>query len=316
MKRIVLLLSCLSLCLVSLFAVMPIRPVHAAGACSNASSTAFGYVTGQAYAASAGIKLGGSASTGPQFLAYLGCDTNQSQDMASVGSLNISPVGTAGTTQSTVTITKGATSLTVNEQSTLANVSLLSGLITANSIQVAATSNGTATTASSSNGSNFGNLTLHVGVVPISVPASPSPNTGFTLPGLGKLVVNEQTITNTADGTTISVNGLDIQVTAPNPFNLPVGGSIIIGHAESKFSRTQPTQTVCGYGYAFNGQATALGDSASSGPWVSARVPAAGGHAQDSLSTLTVPVLGNTGALSITADGQLTPNLDSHVTGT
>lgn len=110
---------------------------------------------------------------------------------------------------------------------TVASANLLGGLITLNAIQAVAQStlqNGVVT--GSADGSGFAGLT----VAGIPIPLTTPPNTKLTLPLLGYVIVNEQTIAQ--DGS-VTANGLHIHVSTANLLGLPVGADLVVAHAEA-----------------------------------------------------------------------------------
>jgi len=70
-----------------------------------------------------------------------------------------------------------------------------------------------------------------------AIPITPSPNTTITLPGIGKVTLNEQI--PIANGTTVclTVNMIDVDVLVAQA-GLTVGTRIIIGHATSGLAQT------------------------------------------------------------------------------
>ncbi len=114
---------------------------------------------------------------------------------------------------------------------TLANVSLLGGLIRAASLTSAAEEDrsGSVSTASTT-GSGFNGLTI--GGLPIDV--NTAPNTRVTLPSLGSVTVNEQI---QLGPNTVEVNALHVVVSKPNLFGLPVGAEVLLGHAVAQATK-------------------------------------------------------------------------------
>jgi hypothetical protein len=109
----------------------------------------------------------------------------------------------------------------------VANLSMLGGLITAPSIQAVAQDSikGSKET-SSTDGSGFSGLTIAGVAVPVDAP----PNTSLPLPGIGTVVVNEQIVKTKGN---VTVNGLHITVTSPNTLGMPVGSELMVAHANA-----------------------------------------------------------------------------------
>ena len=108
-------------------------------------------------------------------------------------------------------------------------LSLLGGLITADTIVADATDTVTGTMITgSAQGSEFVNLKVGGLVIATNTP----PNTTVPLPGLGSLVVNEQVVPPGRG--TVVVNGLHLFVTTANLLGLPVGTEIVVAHANAR----------------------------------------------------------------------------------
>ena len=64
-----------------------------------------------------------------------------------------------------------------------------------------------------------------------------TPNMVINLPGLGKLAVNEQIIPGPDSDADTVVNALRITVTKNNLLGLPIGATIVVGHAAAGVQR-------------------------------------------------------------------------------
>lgn len=112
--------------------------------------------------------------------------------------------------------------------STVANVGLLNGLISATSIKaVAQTKIVNGVRIRSTAGSQFAGLK----VLGITLPVNVAPNTTINLPGIGKVVLNQQIIPPANSSAMTEVNAIHVYVTTANLLNLPIGAGIIVGHA-------------------------------------------------------------------------------------
>jgi hypothetical protein len=170
----------------------------------------------QASAAAGAISgLSGCAGTGP---------TPLSDEVANLSAPGLLTLGTATATAFSGPVGAATVATTT---STIANVSLLGGLISATGLKAVASESfdGTISTASTA-GSTFG--TLLVAGIPIS--NSVPPNTVLSLPGIGYVVLNEQP---PAVGGHVQVNGLHIVVSLANTLGLGVGTEILVSHADA-----------------------------------------------------------------------------------
>jgi len=159
---------------------------------------------------------------------------------------------TANGTLSTVFTEKTSTSARVRNTSTVTGLSAFDGAITADTIKAVANTSANATTINSTpTGSTFVNL--RIAGEPVS--ANVAPNTRVDLPGVGYVLL--KSVKKSGDGQSfskITVEMLTIVVTQTNDFDLPVGSRIVVAHAVSGYSRTEPAVIVGGQAYA----ATAL----------------------------------------------------------
>lgn len=108
------------------------------------------------------------------------------------------------------------------------NISLLGGVSTADTLKlVSTTTHDLAGFHTSTDGSQWVNLTVNG----VSI-GTPSVNQRINLPGLGFVVINEQTIASTARGTTFTVNFLHVVITDPDP-GMEFGTEITVDSATS-----------------------------------------------------------------------------------
>jgi hypothetical protein len=164
------------------------------------------------------------------------------------------PDGTlsADGTLSTVFTEKTSSSARVQNTSTVTGLSAFDGFITADAIKAVANTSANATTINSTPaGSQFVNLKIGNRTFGADV----APNTTVNLPGVGHVVL--KSVKKGGDGqnfSRITVDMLTVVVTQNNDFGLPVGSRIVVAHAVSGFSRSEPAVIVGGQAYA----ATAL----------------------------------------------------------
>ena len=154
-----------------------------------------------------------------------GCSGTDGKTLTrSVSNLDAAGLLSLGTITNTAAGTEGNTSVAATS-STVANVSLLGGLLTVSSIAAFAqeSSTGGVDTPSTA-GSGF--VGLAIGGLPVA-PNLP-PNTALSLPGIGSVIVNEQLL---GGKDSVQVNGLHIKVTQQNLLGLTPGADIVIAHA-------------------------------------------------------------------------------------
>lgn len=277
---------------------MGITPVPA-----QAAGTVMGVAGGSAFAGRLQAPVGSSLlSVGPLFPVGLGCSIKPGTTTASAASMALGSVATTGTLADSVTSTRSATLVTVRSTASVQNVNLLGGLITATAVTAVANSRETATTATSTNGTTFVGLVVNG----TAISGTPRPNTRIDLPGLGYVVLNQQTgPVNGTDTTSIAVNAIHVYVTLSNTLGLPIGAQIIIAHATSTITRTASNSTVSAGAYAL--LATGLvGARITSGPWADAGIGCTGGTSTVSLDSASIPNVASVGTMVDTASGQVT----------
>lgn len=151
--------------------------------------------------------------------------------MATDNTPNVSVAGLAGADNLYTMATGGDGSAESN--STLENVSLLNGLITANSVVALASSWLTDLGASSNaSGSQLADLVVNG----VSYSSGVAPNTRVSLPGVGYVVLNEQR--RTGDG--FSSSGITVNMIHVVLVNALTGvktGDIVVGSATSQVSQ-------------------------------------------------------------------------------
>jgi hypothetical protein len=183
---------------------------------------------GEAYAALANDSAGNELENkiGKGAAVALACDgTSGKTKTNSVEGQDVSGIMTTSDGATTAFGGKEGGAEVARTTSTISNVNLLGGVITANAIQAVAQSSikdGVVT--GSADGSGFSGLS----VAGVAVPADTPPNTKLDLPGIGNVVVNEQIVKK--DGS-VKVNGLHLTVTNSNVMGLPVGTELTIAHA-------------------------------------------------------------------------------------
>jgi hypothetical protein len=128
------------------------------------------------------------------------------------------------------------------------SLKLLNGLITSDTVKSVSLSTftGIGQVKYSSDGSTFGNLR----VLGIPINFTPAPNTTIALPGIGKVILNEQ-VTNTVfpGNLHFSVNMLHVYITLPNLLGIPLGTEVVVASATSGVNLIKGYGGVDGIGY-------------------------------------------------------------------
>ena len=188
-----------------------------------------------------------------------------------------------------------ATSSTAS--SDIAGAQLAGGLVSANEVRaVSTTAAGPGGNAYSTTGSQFVGLT--VAGKPIA--GTPAPNTTIALPGVGRVVLNEQV----RSGTTLTVNMVHVYVTTAQ-VGIPANTSIIAGHAVSGLG---PRTTAILSGGAYAAQASAGTLLHVGAQWPVAVCGSTNGQTKtNSGLSLNLPEVLGTGTLSDTVNASGTP---------
>ena len=173
--------------------------------------------------------LGGTSQSGPTAVSGLGCEARPPVSHSnSAGAVSDSPVYSTGGSRTTAAVTDIPHGTEARTTSTISNVSLLFGLITAGSIKAVSTTsedgNGFHTSAA---GSGFSNLLVGGKTV------NPVANRRINLSELGYVVLNEQSSDDNGDSASTGVNMIHLYVTKANAAGMSAGSELIIGHAQS-----------------------------------------------------------------------------------
>lgn len=233
---------------------------------ATAAEPVFGY-QGNAFGSS--VVVAGVVTSAPTAVVTYGCGTpagfSRTQTTAGV---NVPP---SVLRTNTITVT-GNTSASPTESKTTAtaqNVNVLGGLVTANAVTAASTArNGAGGYSTSAAGTSL--VGLKVSGLPILV--SPAPNTRINLPGIGYVVLNEQTTRITPNSAGLRVSAIRAVVTQANLFGYDVGTTVIVAQAAAAVNA--PTAGFLG-GFAY-GTAAQLGNVLSSSPSFRIDMPCAG----------------------------------------
>lgn len=291
--------------------VLAMSALFASGAASTVSafkavttSTAYpGVPNGYGYASYVITPTGsGSVNYGPTVPVALSCTTppatNTVTNSGPALPSNI-PTG-SGSATTTITVNRTTTSLSVQTSEDIHNLRVLSGVISANDVHAVVTSTATAAGATSTNSSSFSGLT----VAGLPINSSPAPNTSLALPGLGSVILNEQSGPfNGAKTTSIGVIMMDIHITGMNSAGLAPGTRILIAVARSAI---QPSAV---HAVAYSFYASGLGGSTPAiGPAAIAGTSCQGGSSTVGLNGYSARPIGNTGNATSSVSGKILPD--------
>lgn len=182
-------------------------------------------------------------------------------------------------------------------------ISLINGLITSDVAKSVSTTTftGIGQFTYSSAGSSFANLR----VLGIPINYLPAPNTTIALPGIGKVVLNEQVKNSIYPGNThFSVNMLHVYVTLPNLLGIPLGTEVVVASATSGVTQINGIGAVDGIGYG----STIMGSLLQSSQTAKIILPCGGTNGvvnSTSVAGINVPNVLNTGTVTTTVVGDV-----------
>jgi hypothetical protein len=202
--------------------------VQAGPALASASAREIGF-QGSAYGTS--VNVGGIVKSGRSALSVLGCTSQVGVTHTNTAADVNAAVLTTGTIDTSTASEATATGVASTSSTTVQGVSILGGLVKATALKSVSTTsrdNSTKKLSTSADGTTFTNLT--VAGVPITV--QPGANTTIALPGVGEVILNQQTGhvgSNTAGLTVIAIHVI-VNITTPLA---PKGTQIIVSYANS-----------------------------------------------------------------------------------
>ncbi len=281
-------------------------PAHASPAPPRAApATPVGEQIGfyaSAYGTSA--KVGSAVRSGQSALALLGCTTTVgTTNVNTAAGINLSPLITSGTaeTQASSFSTKSFAGVASRGLSTTQGVSLLGGLVTASAVTSESTTNHVRSTNAfyvSSAGTTFVGLSI----LGVPIAATAPANTRINLPGVGYVILNQQSSSVGATSAGLTVTGLDIVVNAPGVPGVPVGTQITVSHASSNLGG-RVLGLVGGYSYGTYAQ---VGDVVKAGTTFPKYISCFGTNGRTEANTganLSLPPVVTSGTIKDTVEG-------------
>lgn len=224
-----------------------------------------------------------------------------------VGSVSTSVLST-GTINTTAASETTGTGLAATSSATTQGVSILGGLVSATEVEsVSTTSDDTSTNAfaTSAAGTTFTSLT----VAGTSISETPAPNTTITLPGVGYVVLNQQTSHIGTKSANLTVIGIHVVVDESTPL-APFGTQVWVSVAKS--SLAGPLEGLLN-GLAF-GTSANVGNTVIAGQSFPEGMPCPGTGGVTKSNTgvgVTIPDVLTSGTIDDTANGKTSPTQDS-----
>lgn len=264
----------------------------------------------QAYGTYATSKIA-DLNSGPTGYTGLACTTEAGRSSTNNSAkVDLDDLGQAGATVSKVqSLEHDGVRSSVAESET-AGVSLLGGLVKADAITSTSTATWDGSEYSAEQDSVFANL--EVLGVPITIKPEPNTVIDLKLPGIGsigKVELNKQEVVDTGSEYRVATTALKVSILHNNPFGIETGTQVTVGQ-----SRAHLVQPQLGYlsGSGFATQVTLADGIVESGRTSLAGLACTGGNAKNNIAGADLGALGNAGAASTTAVGEVT---DEAVTG-
>jgi hypothetical protein len=265
---------------------------------ASANPLEIGY-QGNAYGTQ--VNIGSVVQSGRSALSVLGCVSQPGvQKTNTAASVNAAPALTTGTLDTSTASETTATGVATASASTVQSVSLLGGLVAASAVTSVSTTsrdNSTGALAVSAAGTQFASLS----VAGIPVSGTPAPNTRIGLPGVGYVLLNQQTSSIGAVAANMTVIGIHVVVTIGTPL-ASAGTQIYVGYATSSLGG--PVRGLLGgVGY---GASAHVGGTIIAGEAFPQPMPCLGTHGNtltNSAVSLAVPGVLASGMVADTANG-------------
>ena len=230
-------------------AAVPAAAFVLLGAVPASAADLPGYFNGGANAAAADASVGPLAAQ-LTHLAGQGCPCAGSGGKilrSRVGPVAIPGLLSTAATKSQSVSDRGQSESKAQQRAVVDRLSLLGGLITANSIRAQASVDATS---SALNTSSSGSHLLALRIAGQKIPDNTPPNTQVPVPNLGTATVYE--VTNSGDGqntTGIQVHMIDLAIQQQNQFGFPVGAHITVANASAGYNRAAIDKVVSGEAY-------------------------------------------------------------------
>lgn len=190
--------------------------------------------------------VGNVVNVGKTAVVSLGspCGTPQvgAHRTGTIASVTAPPLVLSGLVDTSATSAANSSTATAD----ILQFNLLAGLISGSEVKAVSTttiSNGALQ--SNATGSHFVNLV----VLGSHISSTPAANTTITLPGIGRVVLNEQIRSSTANSARLTVNMVHVYITAANLLGFKVGTQIILADAVSGITDIDGPAALDGFAY-------------------------------------------------------------------
>lgn len=240
-----------------------------AGAVVDAAAPAAG-ATGFTYTSfsyGSRVLAGSSLASGPSATSGIGCTDaaplRRTDDAAGAADRSALVTGNVSTTAST-----SKTPADARSTSTVHGLRMFGGLLSSAVIEAQSSTTETARGPRSHGSTTFSDLRIGGHGVGRTV----APNTRRSLPGIGYVILNQQTTQADGSSSSLIVDAVHVVVTQPNRFGLSTNSNVLVGHAMSGLSG--PVAAFLG-GEAY-GTSTTASPSAQSDPKFKALMPCLG----------------------------------------
>jgi hypothetical protein len=217
---------------VALMTAIGFLAVDAPSAAASQSFTPrFGYT---ASAFGTAVKVGKTVVSQQTSLCALGCTTrigvHTSNSALSTSVTGVLSTSTVATQAATSAIASGSE---VTATSTIQGVSVLLGVVQATTVEAASTTSETGTAAGDTAVSAAGSKFVGLSVLGKAISGTPAPNTKITLPGLGYVILNQQTGNAGAHSTGLQVTMIDVVVNQENSQGYAIGTHVRVAEAQT-----------------------------------------------------------------------------------
>jgi hypothetical protein len=295
--------------------VAPLPAAWAGAAAPAAAGAGTGELGFQATGYGTSVTVGTLVRSGRSALSTLGCTSATGVTRTNTAAAVNAGVLSSGTIDTSAASKTTATGAAATGSSTIQHVSLLGGLVTADAVKSVSTTSrdsSTGTLSTSAAGTQF----AHLSILGLPISLNPAPNTKISLPGVGYVVLNQQSghVSKTTAG--LTVIGIHIVVTLSTPL-ADTGTNVVVGYAGSGLGG--PVMGLLSGG-SYGASASILGTTVLAGklfPQPLGCAGTAGVTKTSSGAALSVPPLLTAGAVTDTAEGIATPsNVSATVTST